>query len=292
MDQLSISCRRRVIDTFSNLNELIHATQKADAVVPPITIEVASKQVLESFVKEALSAFGRQTVVSHSFTCKLDKLGLSLPLKDSEIKGIEGDEYPLTLTFNSYDEIKVFASAYDNATPVARVTSKTIQERVKNIAESSQSKNRKLLYVIGAAVVALIIAIPIFSGGSSSKKNDVQNSKSAKSSRSLTFPISVKIYDSYGETHTDFYIRSKTDISIKDYTFFDMNPHRFNPNLYSSSISVEVGYSNGSMVIYNAIMKSPISGSKTNLRFSVDYDKRLIAIGSLDNLASEYAVEF
>ena len=175
MENLSISCRRRVIDIFSNLNELIQAAQKADAVVPPITIEVASKEMLESFVKEALSAFGQQTVVSHSFTCKLDKLGLSLPLKDSEIKGIEADEYPLTLTFNSFDEVKVFASAYDKATPVTRVTSKTIQERVKSNAESSQSKNRKLLYAIGAAVVALVIAIPLFQGVFSPKKSEVQN---------------------------------------------------------------------------------------------------------------------
>lgn len=131
MSNVTISCllsKTHEMKSFSSLSDFFNSTEDIEP-VPPINVEVDSKSSLDSTVKELIAQYGRSTVTNHSFTCKLDKMGLALPLKDAEIKGLAEDEFPIVLSINSADDIITFASAYDKAVPVKRVTTKNLHKK-------------------------------------------------------------------------------------------------------------------------------------------------------------------
>ena len=113
---------------FSSLTDFLTSV-KGVAPIPPIKVEFDSKSSLDSAVNDLITQFGKSSVTNHSFTCKLNKMGLALPLKDAEIKGLEEDEYPIVLSFDSAEEIISFASAYERAELVKRVTTKNLHKK-------------------------------------------------------------------------------------------------------------------------------------------------------------------
>lgn len=157
------------VKEFTNLNDLISASSEADATIPPIHVEVASRNALNSLTKDLLLKYGKQVVKGHSFSCKLDKMGLALPLKDSEIKGIEEDEYPLIFTFNSLDDMAIFATAFEDAIPVKRVSSKISNTKQNAIRDMFTRKEKNILTIIASVFVACF-AIFLFIQNSTSNK--------------------------------------------------------------------------------------------------------------------------
>lgn len=163
------------VKEFTNLNDLISASSEADATIPPIHVEVASRNALNSLTKDLLLKYGKQVVKGHSFSCKLDKMGLALPLKDSEIKGIEEDEYPLIFTFNSLDDMAIFATAFEDAIPVKRVSSKFSKAKQNSIREMFSRKEKNILTIIAcvfAAFFAAFLIIPPVNKGDSNIKSE------------------------------------------------------------------------------------------------------------------------
>ena len=149
-------CRSNYADDKSFINAIQEEVTRA---VPPTKMTFSSKEQLDSFAKTALGLAGDRVITNHLFSCKLANLGLSLNLKEEEIKGLDADEYPITLTAKTFDDVLDFSVAYQAATPVKRVTSKG--SKVPNVsALLSFTKKEKI--IIAIAFLAVIVILPFY----------------------------------------------------------------------------------------------------------------------------------
>lgn len=96
--------------------------------VPPTRVIFDSQKQLESFISYVFEISGTRVVINHLFPCKIARFGLGLNLKDSEIKGLDENDYPITLSFKAIDDLYDFASAYTASTPAYRVPSGSLCE--------------------------------------------------------------------------------------------------------------------------------------------------------------------
>ena len=160
-------------------------TDEFNYTVPPTVLTFESQNQLESFIKTAQGIAGDREIKNHYFTCKLENFGLALDLKAEEIKGLDADEYPISLTFNSLDDVYNFVIAYEEAKPVKRVTSKGIKAKIASAIPSFSKKEKIIMLAIS---VAVILGIPIFNAISKHKPTESNQSEVINQSSSSQSP--------------------------------------------------------------------------------------------------------
>lgn len=149
-------------------------TSVFNAFVPPIRITFDNKEQLDSYVqyiidgnKEKETWKRANAYLGKAYVCKRKSDGLALNLHPFEIKATKTDAFPITLQFQTEEQLNDFVLDYagiyyvDN-TPIKKAESK-----------QETSKAFMIVSIICACVAACLVFLFLVTRGSSDKKTEV-----------------------------------------------------------------------------------------------------------------------